>query len=87
MDITKLKIPTLDGPNWGIWIIHLQLSSRILEIWDAMQGEILPTTPPTYNLLVKPTPVATNATAAEVTAYTAAKTVWSKKNTQALGLI
>ena len=87
MDISKLKIPTLDGLNWGIWIIHLQLSSRILDIWDAMREGILPTTSPTYNLLVKPTPVTANATAAKVAAYTAVKTIWSKKNTQGLGLI
>ena len=52
-----------------------------------MRGEIIPTTPPTYNLLVKPTPVAATATAAEIAAYTTAKTTWSKKNTQGLGLM
>ena len=38
-------------------------------------------------MLVKPSPVAANATATEMTAYTTAKTAWSKKNTQGLGLM
>ena len=87
MDVSKLHIPTLDGPNWGLYYIALQAAARILDIWDAMRGETLPTTPPTHNLLVKPTPVAANATTTKIAAYTAAKTVWSKKNTQGLGLI
>ena len=52
-----------------------------------MRGEVLPTTPPTYDLLVKPTPVAVTASATKIAAYTAAKTVWNKKNTQGLGLM
>ena len=87
MDIKKLNIPTLDGPSWGIYIISLQALARILDIWDAMRGEILPTTPPTYDLLVKPTPVAANATATKIAAYTTAKTIWSEKNAQGLGLM
>ena len=87
MDIKKLNIPTLDGPNWGVYIIPLQASARILDIWDMMRGEILSVNPNTYDLLVKLTPVPATATAAELAAYTAAKTVWSKKNTQGLGLI
>ena len=86
MDIKKLNIPTLDGPNWGVYIISLQALARILDIWDAMWGEILPTTPPTYNLLAKPTPAAANATAAEIAAYTTAKATWNK-NAQGLGLM
>ena len=65
----------------GLWFIHIQSSSRILDICDAMQGEVLNTTPQTYDLLAKPTPVAANATAAKITAYTAANAIWSKKNT------
>ena len=38
-------------------------------------------------MLVKPILVAANATTAEITAYTAAKSVWSKENAQGLGLI
>ena len=87
MDISKLCIPTFDGPNWGLYYIALQAVARILDIWDSMRGEVLNTTPPTLNLLVKPTPVAVNMTVAEVAAYTAAKTIWSKKNAQGLGLI
>ena len=87
MDISKFKIPTLNGLNWGLWFIHLQSSSRILDIWDVMQREVLNTTPPTRDLLAKPTPVAANATATEVAAYNTAKAIWSKKNAQGLGLI
>ena len=43
MDIKKLNIPTLDGPNWGTYIIALQALARILDIWDAMREEILQT--------------------------------------------
>ena len=80
MDIKKLNIPTLNGPNWGVYIIALQALTRI--IWDTMRGEILNTTPPTYDLLV-----AANATATEIAAYITAKTAWSKKNAQGLGLM
>ena len=87
MDIKKLNIPTPNGPNWGIYIIALQASARILDIWDVMRGEILSRNPTTYSLLVKLTPVAATATAAEVAAYTTGKVAWSKKNMQGLGLI
>ena len=87
MDIKKLNIPMLNGPNWGQFIIALQAASRILDIWDAMRGEILTRNPTTYNLLVNLTAVPATATAAEIAAYQAAKTVWSKKNAQGLGLI
>ena len=90
MDISKFKIPTLDGLNWGLWFIHIQLTSRILDIWDAMRGEVIAaigTMPQSFNLLAKPTPVAANATATKVAAYTSEKAIWSKKNVQGLGLI
>ena len=87
MDVSKLNIPTLDGPNWGLYYIALQVAGRILDIWDTMRWETLQTTPPTFDLLVKPILVAANATTAEITAYTAAKSVWSKENAQGLGLI
>ena len=87
MDIKKLNIPMLDGLNWGQFIIALQAVSRILDIWDAMRGEVLTRNPTTYDLLVKPTAVPVTATAVETVAYLAAKTVWSKKNAQGLGLI
>ena len=78
MDVSKLHITTLNDPNGGLCYIALQAVTRILDIWDAMRGEVLNTTPPTLDLLVKPT---------LVTAYTAAKTIWSKKNAQGLRLI
>ena len=87
MDIKKSHIPTLDGPNWGVYIISLHASARILDIWDTMRGEALITNPTTYNLLVKPTPVAVTATAPEIAAYTPEKAVWNKKNMQGLGLM
>ena len=77
----------LDGPNWGQFIIALQAVSRILDKWDAMRGEVLTRNPTTYDLLEKPTTVPVTATAAEIAAYLAAKTVCSKKNVQGLGLI
>ena len=47
-----------------------------------------PTTPHTRDLLVKPSPpAAATATAAQQTAYEAAKDMWEKKNAQGLGLI
>ena len=76
MDISKFKIPTLDGPNWGLGFIHIQSTSRILDIWDAMWVEVITAigkTPQPFDLLAKPPPVAANATAAEVAAYTSAK--------------
>ena len=87
MDIKKLDIPTLNGHNWGLYIIALQASARILDIWDAMRGEVLTVNPTTYDSLVKPTPVAATTTVTEIAAYTASKTVWSKKNVQGLGLM
>ena len=87
MDISKFRIPTLDGPNWGLWLDWIQLTVRILDIWDAIRGEILTTNPIMRDLLVKPSQPAANATAAEIAAYTTAKAIWSKKNTQGLGLI
>ena len=86
MDISKFRIPTLDGLNWGLWFTHIHSTTRILDIWDAMRGEVLNTTPLTRDLLAKPTPVASNATATKIATYTAAKAIWSKKNAQEIGL-
>ena len=87
MDISKFKIPTLDGLNWGLWFTHIQSTTRILDIWDAMRGEVLNTMLPTQDSLAKLSPLAADTTAAKIAAYTAAKAIWSKKNTQGLGLI
>ena len=51
MDIKKLKIPPLTGPNWGSYEISIQSAARILDIWDALKGELKGMTPQTYNLL------------------------------------
>ena len=87
MDISKFRIPTLNGPNFGQWLDHIQSTTRILDIWDAMSGDIVTTNPITRDLLQKPSALGQQATAAEIAAYITAKAIWSKKNTQGLGLI
>ena len=88
MDISKFHIPTLISPNWGSWYEHIQLTARIINIWDAMRGNILTTTlTVTQDLLMKPQPPTGTATAAELATYNAAKTLWDQKNSQGLGLI
>ena len=70
MDISKFCIPTLDGLNWGQWLNQIQSTARILDIWDAMRGEILTPAPNlTRDLLAKPSPPGGNATAAELETY------------------
>ena len=39
MDISKFCIPPLDGLNFGIWYDHIQLTTRILDVFNAMRGE------------------------------------------------
>ena len=88
MDISKFRIPTLDGPNFGLWLDHIQSTTRILDIWDAMRGDMIShSNPPTRDLLTKPSPPGENATAADQATYVTSKATWSKKNTQGLGLI
>ena len=71
MDISKFRIPTLDGPNWGQWLDCIQSTARIIDIWDAMRGEILmPALNLTRDLLAKPLPPGGNTIAAEVATYT-----------------
>ena len=78
MDISKFRIPTLNGPNFGLWLNHIQSTTQILDIWDAMRGDIISTNPIVRDLLSKPSPIAANASAAEQTAYITTKAVWSK---------
>ena len=87
MDISKFHIPTLDGPNWGQWFDAIQSTTRILDIWDAMRGELLGTNPLMRDLSKKLSQPSQAATATELATYTAAKAVWNKKNAQGLGLI
>ena len=88
MDISKFHIPTLIGPNWGPWYKRIQLTARIINIWDAMRGNILTTTPTvTRDLLSKPSPPTGTPTAAELAIYNTAKMLWDQKNSQGLGLI
>ena len=86
MDIKKLNIPTLDGPNWGQYITSLQVAAWIFDCYDVIWGEIL-TPNPTYDLLTKPMVPPAQASAANLATYNTMKMVWSKKNTQALGLM
>ena len=52
-----------------------------------MRGNVMSINPTVWDLLTKPTPLASTYTAAELATYTAAKTVWDQKNSQGLGLI
>ena len=87
MDISKYHIPQLIGPNWGPWYERIQSTARIINIWDAMRGNVISTNPTVRDLLTKPTPLAGTYTATELATYTAAKTLWDQKNSQGLGLI
>ena len=85
MDLSKLNINTLDGSNWGTWSAQVQSATRILNCWDVIKGEaVVPvTTPPTYQLLTRPT-AATQTNAALLVEELAS---WMKKNSTALGVI
>ena len=88
MDLKKLNIPTLEGPNWGEYAPKLQAAFRIFNCWDVVKGEILTPPPnPTYDLLPKPTTLPANASTSDRAIYEPAKAVWNKKNRQALGLM
>ena len=88
MDISKYHIPQLIGPNWGPWYEQIQSTTRIINIWDAMRGNILTMLPNvTQDLLAKPIPPATTASATELATYHTTKILWDQKNSQGLGLI
>ena len=79
MDLKKvtLNVPTLDGPNWGIYVTHLQAAARILDCWDVIKGEILSlvgTTTITYDRLKYPT----NAIYKDAKDLAAAIATWNK---------
>ena len=85
MDLSKLNIDTLNGFNWGTWSAQVQSAARILNCWDVIKGEVVVpvTTPPTYQLLTRPT-AATQTNAALLAEELAS---WNKKNSTALGVI
>ena len=86
MDVKKLNIPTLDGPNWGEYVTCLQAAFQNFDCYDVVKGEILTPTPNiTYDLLVKPVVPPMGASAANLDQTL--KAVWNKKNGQALGLM
>ena len=88
MDMKKLNIPTLDGPNWGQHVKAIQAAFQIFNCYDVVKGEILTPTPNlTYNLLVKPAVPPTQASATDLATYNATKAVWNKKNGEVLGLM
>ena len=77
MDISKFRIPTLNRPNFGLWLDHIQSTTRILNIWDAMRGDIIVgSNPPARDLLTKLSPPAQNA-AADVVAVLGVDTGFS----------
>ena len=88
MDIKKLNIPTLDGPNWGTYSTHLQASAQILGFWELIKGEAVPgSNPVTYDLLQKPTTSASGTSHPDLKDYTVAKVEWNKQNVDVLGLL
>ena len=87
MDMKKLNIPTLDGPNWGQYVTAIQAAFWIFDCYDVVKGEILTPAPNlTYDLLVKPAVPPVQVSTADLATYNAAKAVWNK-NGQALGLM
>ena len=88
MDVKKLNIPTLDGPNWGTYSTHLQAATQILGFWELIKGEAIPgTSPVTYDLLTKPTTSATSTSHPDPNDYAIPKAEGNKRNAGALGLI
>ena len=88
MDISKFRIPTRDGPNFGLWLDHIQSTTQILDIWDVMRGNIIAgSNPPARDLLTKLSPLTGTPTAEQIATYTQNKATWSKKNAQGLGII
>ena len=88
MDISKFHIPMLDGPNWGQWYKRFQSSARIINIWDALRGDVLTPVPNlTWDLLVKLSLPTGMPMATKLATYNTAKTLWGQKNSQGLGLI
>ena len=85
MDLSKLNIDTLNGSNWGTWAAQVQSAARILNCWDVIKGEVvvLLTTPPTYQLLIRPTA----ATQPDATLLAAELVAWTKKNSTVLGVL
>ena len=76
MDVKKLNVPTLKGPNWGEYAPKLQAAFWIFDCWDIVKGEILTPAPnPTYHLLAKPTTPPGNMSAADLVTYQAVKAV------------
>ena len=45
MDLKLLNILTLTGLNWGSYKLHIQSSSRILDIYNVIRGDPLGTIP------------------------------------------
>ena len=83
MDINKLNILTLTGPNWESYEIHIQSATWILDCYDELSGELKGTSPQTYNTLLKPD----QQSHPDADKCIAATAIWNKKNSMELGLI
>ena len=84
MDLKKatLNIPTLDGPNWGLYAIHRQAAARILDCWDVIKGEIssaMGVIPITYDRLEYLT-TSTGGLFTNAKDFATTKVAWNKKN-------
>ena len=79
MDLNKLNISKLTGPNWRSYVVQVQAAARILNCWDFIKGEALGTISKTYDFPIHQMH--------ETTEQAAAITTWNKKNSQAIGLI
>ena len=91
MDLKKatMNVPTLDGPNWGLYATHLQAAARILDCWDIIKGEISSAMGAiliTYDRLEYLT-TGTGGLFPNTRDFAVAKVAWNKKNAQAMGLI
>ena len=81
-----MNIPTLDGPNWGTYSIHLQAAAWILGFWEIIKREVPGTTPQIYDHLPKPT-TGQGGSHPNVKEFTVTKAEWNKRNGGALGLM
>ena len=83
MDIKKLNILTLTGPNWRSFKIHIQSTMQILDCYDVIWGEPLGTNPQTYIILLK----LTQQWHPDANTRLAAMAIWNKKNFMALDIL
>ena len=78
-----MNIPTLTDLNWGLYKIHIQSTTQILDCYDVLRGETKGTTPQTYDTLLK----LTQQSHVDKDKHIVATVIWNKKNLMVLGLI